>query len=68
MEVSQPRVKEEAFIQLVGGAEIGSWGREDVQQGGGWQSRRPHICLQINWEEQLGSETDHTTQGSSAGK
>ena len=24
--------------------------------------------MQINWEEQLGSETDHTTQDSSVGK
>ena len=26
-----------------------------------------HICVQINQEEQLGSETDCTTQGSSVG-
>ena len=34
----------------------------------GWQSVWPHICLWINQEAQLGSETDHTTQGSSTGK
>ena len=28
----------------------------------------PHICKQINQEEQQGSKADHTTQGSSAGK
>ena len=27
-----------------------------------------HICAQINQEEQRGSETDHTPQGSSEGK
>ena len=27
-----------------------------------------HICAQINQEEQRGSETDHTTQGSGEGK
>ena len=37
-------------------------------QGGGWWSRWSHICMQINQEKQLGSETDHTTQGSNAGK
>ena len=29
--------------------------------GGGWRTRRFHICLQINWKEQLGSKTDHAT-------
>ena len=36
--------------------------------GGGWQSEQSHICVWINREEQMGSETDHATQGSSAGK
>ena len=48
------------------------WGR----QGGSWQSRRggslwtgqSHISVHINWEEQLGSERDHITQGSSMEK
>ena len=44
---------------------MGSQGRDDARQGSGWWS---HICVQINWEEQLGSETDHTTQGSSEGR
>ena len=47
-----------------------------TRQGGSWQSRRggslwtgqSHISVHINWEEQLGSETDHATQGSSSGK
>ena len=37
-------------------------------QGSSWQSGHSHIPVWINREEQLGSETDHTTQGSSAGK
>ena len=36
--------------------------------GGGWQSGKSHICVWINREEQMGSETDHATQGFSAGK
>ena len=62
--------------RLVGGTEMGSHGGEDSQHGSGWwtrqgsdwQSRWPHICMWINREEQLGSETDHTTQGSSTRK
>ena len=27
-----------------------------------------HICVQINWKEQLGSETDRATQGTSMGE
>ena len=42
---------------------------EDWGGGGhGWLSEWSHICVQINWEEQLGSETDRKTQGSSVGK
>ena len=43
---------------------MGSWGREDSQQGGCWRTGVGKVvdggpgCLQINWEEQLGSETD----------
>ena len=36
-------------------------------RGSGWWTR-PHIRTWINQEEQLGSETDHATQGSSTGK
>ena len=53
---------------------MGSWGREDTWQGGGWrtgQARQwqvvPHSRLD-NQEEQLGSETDCANQGSSVGK
>ena len=41
---------------------------EDLRQLGGWRSSWSHIHMQINWEEQLGSEIDHTTQSSSVGK
>ena len=37
---------------------MGSWGEEDKQKGGGWQTRQSHIHVQINWEEQLGRERD----------
>ena len=37
-----------------------------TRQGSGWRTRS-HIRVQINWEEQWGSETDHATQGSSVG-
>ena len=37
----------------VRGAEMGSRS-EDLRQGSGWCSRRSHICMQINREEQLG--------------
>ena len=63
---------------LVGGLEMGSWVREDTQQGvGGWWTGWVtwkladggfHIHVHLNQEEQLGSGTDHATQGSSAGK
>ena len=42
---------------------MGSWDGEDAGQGSSWQTKQSHICVRINWEEQLGSETDHTTQG-----
>ena len=54
--------------RLVGGAKMGSQGREDMWQGGSWQTKQSHIRMQINQEEKLGSKTDHTTQGSSAEK
>ena len=46
---------------------MGSQGREDMQQSGGYQTRQSHILMSISWEEQLRSKTDNTTQGSSAG-
>ena len=69
-------VKEETFIQTGRRGGDGQPGREDSWQGSGWRTGRgnglqtgqSYICMQINWEEQLGSETDLTTQGSSAGK
>ena len=58
-------LKKKHSFRLLGGAEMGSQAGEDMWQGGSWQS---HICVQINWEEQLGIKTDCTTPGSSVGK
>ena len=41
---------------------MGSWGGEDLWQGICWRTGQSHICVWINWEEQLGSEIDCTTQ------
>ena len=51
-------LKKKHSSRQVEGAETGSWGGEDSWQDGGWQSRWSHTCLQINQEEQLGSETE----------
>ena len=65
-------LKKKYSIKLVGGAETGSQGREDSWKGGGWWTRWSHICVQINWEEQLGSKTDPQpwvlSQGNKASK
>ena len=42
-------LKKKHSSRPVGGAETGSWGREDSWQGSGWRSGRSHICKQINW-------------------
>ena len=60
-------LKKKHSSRLVGGAETGNWGKEDVWRGG-WWTRQSHICVQINWEEQLGSEIGHATQDYSAEK
>ena len=63
-------LKKKHSSRPVGVAEIGSqerglvagWWLEDWgEQGGGWQTRQSHICVQINQEEQLRSKTDHAT-------
>ena len=49
-------LKKKHSLRLVGGAEMGSQGREDPWQGGGWRtevgnswpSRQSHIFAQIN--------------------
>ena len=61
-------VKEETFIQTSRRGTDQQPGGEDLRQGYGWRTSWSHSFMQKNWEEQLGSETDHTTQGSSAGK
>ena len=48
--------------RLVGGAEVGSWGEEDVRQGSApceWS----HIHAKRSQEEKQGSKTDLKTQG-----
>ena len=55
-------------ISKLGPSDADSPGGGDSWQGGNWQTRQSHVCVQINWKEQLGSETDHATQGSSVGK
>ena len=53
-------VKEETFIQTGRRGREGQLGGENMRQGG-WWTGYPHIHVQINWEEQLGSKTDFTT-------
>ena len=69
-------LKKKHLSRPVGGAETGSQGAVESLQGrgwwtrpgGGWWSGWSHICMRINWEEQLGRETDCVTQGSRVGK
>ena len=67
-------LKKKHLSILIGGAEMGSQGEKDACQsrglggrGGGWQTGWSHVHVWISWEEQLGSETDRATQGSSVG-
>ena len=61
-------LKKKHSSRPVGGVETGGSGGEDSWQVCGWQTGQSHIQVQINWEEQLGSETDCGTLGSSVGK
>ena len=68
-------LKKKHSSRLVGVAEMGSWGREDAQQGvglggqgGSWESGNSQIHVQISQEEEVESKTECTTQGSSVGK
>ena len=61
-------LKKKHSPMLEGGVVMGSQGRQDSWEGGGWQTKQSHTCVWISQEEQWGSETDHTTQVSSAGK
>ena len=61
-------LKKKHSSRLVGGAEMGSQGREDAQEGGSWQTRWSHIHVQIIQEGKLGSEADCATQCSNMGK
>ena len=60
-------LKKKHLSRLLGGVEMGSWGGEDAWKGSSWRTRQSHICMWINQEEQMGSETDSTTQGFSEG-
>ena len=55
-------VKEETFIQTGRRGRVRKLWGEEVWQGSDWQTGR------ISREEQLGSKTNRTTQGSSTGK
>ena len=66
-------LKKKYSFRQAGGADTGSWverthGNMAAGQGNSWKSGQSHICMQIKQEEQLGSKTDHTNQGSSMGK
>ena len=68
-------LKQKHSSRMVGGEETGSQGGDNLRQGGSWtgrsgswQSGGSHIRVQINWEEQLGSETDRTTESPRKGK
>ena len=53
---------------------MGSWGIEDMQQGGGWRTGRARWQLTVpplpadKPGGTTGSKTDHATQGSRTGK
>ena len=59
--VTTKELKKKHSSKLIGGAEMDDRGGEDSQQGSSWQSGQSHICMRINWEEQLRSEADHAT-------
>ena len=61
-------IKKTHSSRLVGGAEMGSRGREVVWQGCSYRTWWFRICKWINWEEKLGSKADRTIQRSSMGK
>ena len=72
--LTSKELKKKFASRLVGGEEMGRQGRENLWQGSGpergcsWWTRQSHICVWINPEEQLGRETNCTTQGSIVGK
>ena len=51
-------VKKETLTQTSRRGGDGQLGGEDSRQSGGLQTGWSHIHVQINWEEQLGSETN----------
>ena len=61
-------LKKKHSSRQVGGVETGSGGREELWQGSDWWTEWSHIRMQINQEEQRGSETNHATTGLQSGK
>ena len=68
-------LKKKHSSRLGGGMEMGSWEGEDMarwqledQVGEAVAGSPTSVCGVLNWEEQLGSETDYAIQGSSTGK
>ena len=69
-------LKKKHSSRPVGRVDTGSRSIENSWQGSSWWTRhdsrlwtgQSHIHEQRNWVEQVGSKTDCTTQGSSAGK
>ena len=69
-------IKKKLSSSQVGGVEMGSWGRENMDKAAAgrpgrvrhrWWIRRSHILVQVNREGQLGGKTDYAMQGSNAG-
>ena len=60
-------LKKKHSFRLVGGADTGSWAERTTARRWMVDQVVPHLRAD-NWEEQPGSETDHTAQGSTAGK
>ena len=60
-------LKKKHSSSLVGGAETGSQDEEHTRQDSSWSSRQSYLHMWRNGEEHLGSDTNHTTQGSSVG-
>ena len=62
-------LKKKHSPRRAGGAEMGSWAESTHgKAAAGGPVSLTHICTQLKWEEQLGSETDRPTQGPSTGK
>ena len=52
-------LKKKHSSSLVGGAEMGSWGGENLWQDGSWWNGQSHIWVWTNQEEQLERDRPH---------